>query len=360
VATAPNAAEEKEKIALAVAALSRLQGVDLEANPKLKQAVLKVLEKTRGTAAFVQLVRKFSLIDQDNGLLEVAAAQPAGEAGVEAMRILLARQDVSSLATALASTNIPFASAVAAALGNVSDRKSVPLLIPLVTAAEGPFPLRQQAVRSLAKTAAGSKALLELARADDLSTDLTFTAATELNSVRWPEIKGEAAALLPLPQSRSAEPLPPLTELVRMKGDVAKGRLLFDKPSPGCASCHQVDRRGIEFGPNLSEIGSKLGKQALFESILDPNAGISFGYEAFTFTLKSEDEVHGLITSETEDSVTVKMVGNIINRLSKRNILDRQQSKLSIMPAGLAAALTTQELVDLVEYLSSLKKQRSS
>ncbi len=34
----------------------------------------------------------------------------------------------------------------------------------------------------------------------------------------------------------------------------------------------------------------------------------------------------------------------------------RQQSKLSIMPAGLQAAMTTQELVDLVEYLAALKK----
>jgi len=112
----------------------------------------------------------------------------------------------------------------------------------------------------------------------------------------------------------------------------------------------------VELGPNLSEIGTKLGKDALIEAILEPSSGISFGYEAWNFTLKSGDEVYGLIASETADEITLKNIGGIITRLKKSDLALRQQSKLSIMPAGLQAAMTAQELVDLVEYLATLKK----
>src|SRR5437870_5243756 len=77
---------DADRVALAVDALTRLEGVDLNASPILKERVLKVLDKTRGTANFVRLVQHFKLENQNPGLLEVAIAQPAGEAGVEAMR----------------------------------------------------------------------------------------------------------------------------------------------------------------------------------------------------------------------------------------------------------------------------------
>jgi hypothetical protein len=60
---------EAEKTALAVEALSRLQGVDIDANPKLKETILKVLGKIRGTANFVKLVQQFNLSGQNAGLL---------------------------------------------------------------------------------------------------------------------------------------------------------------------------------------------------------------------------------------------------------------------------------------------------
>ena len=142
-----------------------------------------------------------------------------------------------------------------------------------------------------------------------------------------------------------------------MKGDIANGAKIFANASPGCANCHIVNGRGIELGPNLSEIGTKLGKDALIEAILEPSSGVSFGFEAWNFALKNGDEAYGLIASETADEVAVKAVGGIITRLKKSEVESRQQSKLSIMPAGLQAAMTTQDLVDLVEYLASLKKQ---
>ena len=72
--------------------------------------------------------------------------------------------------------------------------------------------------------------------------------------------------------------------------------------------------------------------------------------------LKNGDEPYGLIASETADELTLKAVGGIVTKFKKSDIASRQQSKLSIMPAGLQQSMSTEEFVDLVEYLSTLKK----
>jgi putative heme-binding domain-containing protein len=345
-----------DRIALAVEALTRLEGVDLDANPALKARVLQVLDKTRGTPNFVKLVQHFKLPDQNTGLLEVTVAQPAGESGVEAMRMILANGGAALVRQSMEGTNALVATKTAEALGNSGDKQATGLLLSVLSDSARDVALRKQAVRSLTRTSDGAGELLRLAREEKLAEDLKSTASAELNAVRWPEIKAQAAKILPPAQVQNATPLPPLSELVKMKGDPANGARIFTNASPGCVNCHVVNGRGVELGPNLSEIGTKLGKDALIEAILEPSSGISFGYEAWNFILKSGDEIYGLIASETADEIAVKNIGGIITRLKKSDLALRQQSKLSIMPAGLQAAMTAQELVDLVEYLATLKK----
>src|SRR5262249_4800754 len=147
-----------------------------------------------------------------------------------------------------------------------------------------------------------------------------------------------------------------ISELLKMNGDLKRGGEVFRRDTIGCIKCHQVNGEGVDFGPNLSEIGPKLARDALYESILDPSAGISFGFEAWQIELKDGNEAFGLIVSETTEEIAVKAVGGIVTRYRKADVAKREQQKLSIMPAGLQQTMTTQELVDLVEYLSSLKK----
>jgi putative heme-binding domain-containing protein len=212
-------------------------------------------------------------------------------------------------------------------------------------------------VRALAQLAEGAAGLLKLAREEKLPADLKLTASTELNQVRWPAIKAEAAQVLPLPQGRNAEALPPVAELLKRPGDASKGAAIFRRQEVGCIGCHKVNEEGVDFGPALSEIGTKLGKDALYEALLDPSAGISFGFEAWQVEFKSGDEAYGLIVSETGEEIAMKDAKAILTRYPKSSIKSRVQSKLSIMPADLQLTMSTQDLVDLVEYLASLKKK---
>ena len=232
----------------------------------------------------------------------------------------------------------------------------VPLLTPLVAEEKFPLEMRRAAVRSLAQTQEGATSLLTLARQDKLPENLKFLAASELNGARWPDIKSEAAKVLPLPAGQNALPLPPTAELVKMKGDAVKGAEVYRRETTGCIKCHQVRGEGREVGPALSEIGTKLPKEALLEAILDPNAGISFGFEAWQLELKSGDEAYGIKANDTADEVAIKDTNGLVTRYKKSEVASLQQMKTSIMPAGLQLTISTQELVDLVEYLASLKK----
>ena len=355
-AAQPSSPDDPDRVALAVEAISRLPDVDLDQNPKIKETVFKVLEKTRGTDNFVKLVQQFKLTNQEPGLLEVAVQNSSSEAGVQAMRLVLAGKDPTLLQTLLQGTNTTQSLNAVDALGNTGEKEAVRWLFPIATDLRRDPALRRQAVRSLSRTLEGASFLVRLAREEKMADDLKFTASSELSRVRWPEIRAEAAHLLPLPQGQNAQPLPPVAELLKMKGSVTNGARLFFSATVGCASCHQSKGQGIGFGPDLSEIGSKLGKDALYEAILDPSAGISFGYEVWQLTLKSGDEAYGMIVSDGADEVAVKAVGGIVTRYKRTDITKREQMKLSIMPSGLQQTMSTQELVDLIEYLSSLKK----
>jgi putative heme-binding domain-containing protein len=350
------AAEQSSNVSsVALEALERLKGIDLDQNPAVKEAVVKILDQVRGTPQFVQIVRDFNLKGQDRELLAVALNNSTNSTGAEAVRLILHNGNLPLLSDALAGTN---AAAVAECLGNTRAKEAVPLLAGIVLDPARDLPARKAAVRALARSQEGALMLLDIARQNKLSDDLKLTAALELLTASSPQLKAQAAELLPLPQARDAQPLPPISELATRKGDASIGAEVFRRETVGCSKCHQVNGAGTDFGPNLSEIGAKLAKEAIYESILDPSAGIAFGYEAWQIDLKNGDEVSGLIASETADELAVKSIGGIVTRYHKTDILKRTKQTLSIMPAGLQQTMSTKELVDLVEFLSSLKKAK--
>lgn len=341
---------------VAVEALTRLQNINLEQNAKIKETVYKLLDRTRGTPNFLKLVKHFKIKGQEPALLELAIAKPTDEIGVEALRIVLESGNNQLLEQKLRDGDTNAAIALAEALGNTGSQDAVKLLLPLINSEKLDVALRKQSVRSLAKTEEGAGAVLQLARDNRLADALQFTASAELSKVRWQHIKSEAANVLPLPQGQNSRPLPPLAELLKRSGNAENGKRIFNSQTAACASCHKVKGQGTDVGPDLSEIGSKLAKEALYEAILDPSAGVSFGYEAWQLELKNGDEAYGLIASETADEIAVKNNTGVVTRYKKSDIKSRQQMKLSIMPSGLQQAVSVSELIDLVDYLESLKK----
>ena len=110
-------------------------------------------------------------------------------------------------------------------------------------------------------------------------------------------------------------------------------------------------------GPNLSEIGSKLSREAFFESILFPSAGISPNYETWNAATVDGNVISGIKVSETPAEVVLKGVDSIARTLKKSEIEELKKQSISLMPADLQKTMTAQELIDVIEYLQTLKKR---
>ena len=82
-------------------------------------------------------------------------------------------------------------------------------------------------MQSLAQCPAGVNALLKLARENQFPQELRFAATTSLAAVQMPKLKEEITKLFPAPSALGAQPLSPVTELVKRKGNAARGQQLY-------------------------------------------------------------------------------------------------------------------------------------
>lgn len=352
---AADGASEAERMRVMVEALSRLNREQIEATPKLKEALDRALKATLGTADFVRLVRALELSGHTKELFDVAKSEAPPDVVVEALRWIFATAGEAEVRNRLSSENGVGLQRLVEGMGNSLDRRAVPHLGEVLKHRDREEASRRSAIHALARTQDGATLLLDLARGGALPEDLRRLTAIELGNVRWSAIKSEAAKVFPPAATRDAGRLPPVSELLKRTGDAVNGAAVFRRDTEGCIKCHQVRGEGVDFGPRLSEIGSKLAKDAIYAAILEPSAGISLGFEAWLMGLKNGDEIYGLLVGETDDEIVMKAQGGVVTRHKKAEVASRERQKSSIMPEGLAAAMTIQELVDLVEYLSGLR-----
>jgi putative heme-binding domain-containing protein len=335
--------------------LARLKGFDLKKEARHAAALEGLLDRHRGSALFVELVDKFSVASRYPALLALAQKHAEDQLGVNAVRVLFDKRQEAILAAGLKDKNVETAINTAKALGTFGDGRTAGLLLPLVRDAKQPLDLRRQAVRSLARSRNGAQEIVKLAQAKQMPEELKAAAGAALQLSTWKDVQKQAVELFPLPATKNNEALPPISELVKRKGDAGRGKLIFATTGT-CATCHIVNGAGKEVGPDLSEIGKKLSREALYESILYPSASISHNYETYVLATKNETVATGILVSQTPEEVTLKGADAILRTFKKAEIESLEKSNVSLMPADLHKALTIQDLHDLVEYLLTLKE----
>ncbi len=334
-----------------VETLGRLKNLDPAKAAAVKGQVARLLDGAKGTPEFVQLCEQFDVTDRGDELVAFVAAHPTDVAAAAALRVIV-KNNPASLEKGLAG---PDGAKVAGALAASTDRSIVTTLEKIAGDAKRNLPIRQAAISALTKSKNGAKAVLDLAAKGKLADDVKPLAAALLHNSSHKDIRDEAIKLMPPPVAKGAEKLPAIDKLIAMKGNAAHGKELFT--SATCYSCHIISGYGTQYGPELSEIGNKLSREALFTSIIYPNAGISVGFEGSIISTKDGDDLDGMVISDTADEIILRRAGGINTPIKKSQIKERRPMKLSIMPEGLVqTTMSTQDLVDLVEYLSAQKK----
>jgi putative heme-binding domain-containing protein len=336
-------------------AIARLKDVDLAVKPEYKAAVERVLAASAGTEQFVRLVGKFNVADRYGELLALAQKNPEAQITIDAIRVLFDKQQRLAVRKALFGQSEELATATVTALATAADGRAVPLLLDVAADKERPLALRRAGVKALGSIRPGAVALQESAQKGDYDPLLKEAVAATLHTVQWRDIKEQAAKLFPLPPAKDSEPLPPVAELLERPGDVAKGRIVFHSTGT-CTKCHVVNGLGQNVGPDLSEIGKKLSKPAFFESILYPSAAISHNYETWTVVDTNGNVTTGLLISETPDQIQLKDEKALVRTITIADIEERKKQEISLMPADIQKLMSAQELVDVVEYMTTLKQ----
>ncbi len=243
------------------------------------------------------------------------------------------------------------------------------ILIALAANGEKPTTLRAEAMVALSPTdAASRKLLLRLAVGSNATLrreSLRSLRNSELTDPQRASLKAAGAAsrqdadlVARLLDPRRQQNRPPADDvdawLKRLAGkaDPAAGaRIFFHQRSARCFACHRVDGRGGEVGPDLSTAGS-YGRRRLIESILLPSREIAPQYVSWSLVKDDGTLLTAVLVSEQgENQLYADATGKLI-RLERKTIVDRKPQSISIMPDGLAAQLTDQELRDLLAFLT--------
>ncbi|MBS0204548.1 MAG: NPCBM/NEW2 domain-containing protein [Planctomycetes bacterium] len=341
-------------------AISRLKGFDVTKNPEQLAALNRVLNGLKGDPQFVALIDKFSVVDRYPELVELASKHPDDQIGLDAIRVLLAKRQTSILEAALKSNRDQGRSALgtATALSNSGDGQVAALLLPVVKDPQAAGDLRRQSIKGATLTKAGAAEVLKLAESKQFDDSFIPALSAALQSGPLDETqRARVLAMFPAPAGKNEKPLPPLSELARLKGNPGQGAKLFGTVGK-CNTCHVVNGEGKEVGPNLSEIGAKLARQAMFESIVFPSAGISHNYESWTIALANGTTATGILISEDDTKLSLRGNDALVRTFDKKDIEERVKNRISLMPADLAKLLTPEEMADIVEFLGTLKKAK--
>jgi putative heme-binding domain-containing protein len=138
-------------------------------------------------------------------------------------------------------------------------------------------------------------------------------------------------------------------------GDPVKGKTLFLQSQTGqCMRCHAIDDMGGNVGPPMDGIASKLSRQELLESLVDPSKRIAPGYGIVVLDLDNGQKVSGVLAKESANELLLQQGSKPDTLIQKSNVKERTDVASS-MP-DMKAILSRREIRDLVSYLSTLKE----
>jgi len=139
-------------------------------------------------------------------------------------------------------------------------------------------------------------------------------------------------------------------DIAKMKGSAKRGAAAVAV----CYTCHQIDGKGLDYGPNLTAFGQTQTSEVILNAIINPSADISHGYEGTRIITKDKMTIDGMILSH-EDPILIKCMGGAIQTVPKERVKQQRKMDRSLMMSADQLGLDAQKLADIVAYLKSIK-----
>ena len=216
-----------------------------------------------------------------------------------------------------------------------------------------PLAVRGLAVEQLLKNVDRLNALLEAVEAGVIKPhELSAAQVTQLHAQRAPAIKQKVDKLFAQTHiAKRDDVVKAFQSALNLRGDAAKGRQIYTER---CLSCHRAEGQGHALGPDLVTVKTT-GKEKLLVNILDPNREVPPQFVAYSLETKDNESYTGLVVNETPNSVTLRMAFGQETTVTRANVKKLESGGQSLMPEGLEANLTPEDLANLLEFIIMAK-----
>ncbi len=139
----------------------------------------------------------------------------------------------------------------------------------------------------------------------------------------------------------------------KLKPNHARGEELFTQQ--GCVACHALQVGGASLGPFMGQIGSIMNPAQIATAILRPNDTISQGFQTVMLTMKDGTVRTGFASETTSDKIVLRDMTGAVSTVRTADIKEEKHLATSMMPEGLANALSLDDFAALVHFLAAKK-----
>lgn len=319
-------------------------------------ALLKQAETREAALALIAAAEKLDAADQ---VAEIAAGKENAAlrtSAIQTLGVLKSDKATKALEGLLVSADPVLQSESAKSLGKQATPGALKALQEMVADEKRPAPLRLAAIEGLAGSRNGTAWLLDANDKKQLPEALKLEVARLLRNTPYQDLRNKALIAFPPPGRIDPKKIPAIASLMQRKGDAGKGKQVMAKNKDlRCLDCHMIRGVGGAVGPDLSVIGKKASRDNLFESILLPNKAVADQFINWNIETRAGLAVTGLIVEETPEHIILRDALAKDTRILKKDIESRAKNANSIMPSDLLVYMTEDELVDIVDYLFTLK-----
>ena len=136
-------------------------------------------------------------------------------------------------------------------------------------------------------------------------------------------------------------------------GDASRGRSIVEGKGQ-CLTCHSIGVNGMHAGPALSDIGAARRSADLMRSLVEPAGDIRPENRSVRVVLRDGRTLSGRFLNQ--DTFSIQLIDATDKLVSVDKSTVRESTILTASPMpSFKEKLSSQELADVVAYLSSLK-----
>jgi cytochrome c oxidase cbb3-type subunit III len=146
-------------------------------------------------------------------------------------------------------------------------------------------------------------------------------------------------------------------DTVKLTGDPARGKTYYEGKG-ACASCHIVDGRGGNIGPDLTNIGARRSATYLREALIEPGTAVPEDFLVVTLVTRDGRRIRGIRANEDSFTIQVRDSSGAFHSIRKSDLSELKKEFTSSLMPSYRESLSSSEIDDMVAFLASLRGQR--